>query len=79
MVVLKDLEDLQHQEIAEVLNLSMGTVMSRLFYAWKKLQSMLRHIYKQIYQTQAPVIVRENLAPEHSSNRFYKLDRHEIR
>jgi Sigma-70, region 4 len=40
--VLKGLEDLQYHEIAEVLNLSMGTVMSRLFYARKKLQSMLR-------------------------------------
>jgi RNA polymerase sigma-70 factor, ECF subfamily len=45
VVVLKDLEDLQYQEIAEVLNLSIGTVMSRLFYARKKLQFMLRHIY----------------------------------
>jgi DNA-directed RNA polymerase specialized sigma24 family protein len=45
VVVLKDLEDLQHQEIAEVLNLSRGTVMFRLFYAWKKLQSMLIKTY----------------------------------
>jgi len=51
VVVLKELEDLQYHEIAEVLNLSMGTVMSRLFYARKKLQSMLRPIYNQIYQT----------------------------
>jgi RNA polymerase sigma-70 factor (ECF subfamily) len=51
VVVLKELEDLQYQEIAEVLNLSVGTVMSRLFYGRKKLQSMLRPIYNQIYQT----------------------------
>ena len=51
VVVLKELEDLQYHEIAEVLNLSMGTVMSRLFYGRKKLQSMLRPIYNQIYQT----------------------------
>ena len=31
VVVLKDLEDLQYQKIAEVLNISIGTVMSRLF------------------------------------------------
>ena len=49
VVVLKELEDLQYHEIAEVLNLSMGTVMSRLFYGRKKLQSMLRPIYNQIY------------------------------
>ena len=54
VVVLKELEDLQYHEIAEVLNLSMGTVMSRLFYARKKLQSMLRPIYNQIYQTRSP-------------------------
>ena len=48
VVVLKELEDLQYHEIAEVLNLSMGTVMSRLFYGRKKLQSMLRPIYNQI-------------------------------
>jgi RNA polymerase sigma-70 factor (ECF subfamily) len=46
VVVLKELEDLQYREIAEILNLSMGTVMSRLFYARKRLQSMLRPIYE---------------------------------
>jgi RNA polymerase sigma-70 factor, ECF subfamily len=55
VVVLKELEDLQYHEIAEVLNLSMGTVMSRLFYGRKKLQSMLRPIYNQIYQTRPPL------------------------
>ncbi len=54
VVVLKELEDLQYHEIAEVLNLTMGTVMSRLFYGRKKLQSMLRPIYNQIYQTRPP-------------------------
>ena len=58
VVVLKELEGLQYHEIAEVLNLSMGTVMSRLFYARKKLQSMLRPIYDQLYQTRPPVSVR---------------------
>ena len=55
VVVLKEVEDLQYHEIAQVLNLSMGTVMSRLFYARKKLQSMLRPIYNQIYQTRPSV------------------------
>ena len=58
VVVLKELEGLQYHEIAEVLNLSMGTVMSRLFYARKKLQSMLRPIYNPIFQTRPPVSVR---------------------
>ena len=55
VIMLKELEDLQYHEIAEVLNLSKGTVMSRLFYARKKLRSMLRPIYKQIYQTRPSV------------------------
>ena len=48
VIVLKELEGLQYHEIAEVLNLSMGTVMSRLFYARKHLQSLLRPIYNHI-------------------------------
>ena len=36
VVVLKELEGLQYHEIAEVLNISIGTVMSRLFYARRK-------------------------------------------
>src|ERR1700726_5081931 len=31
VIVLKEIEDLQYQEIAKMLNLSIGTVMSRLF------------------------------------------------
>jgi RNA polymerase sigma-70 factor (ECF subfamily) len=48
VVVLKELEGVQYHEIAEILNLSMGTVMSRLFYARKHLQSLLRPIYNHI-------------------------------
>ena len=44
--MLKELEGLQYREIALVLNLSIGTVMSRLFYARRRrLQSLLRPIY----------------------------------
>jgi RNA polymerase sigma-70 factor (ECF subfamily) len=43
--VLKEIEDLQCQEIADILNLSNGTVMSRLFYGRKKLKSILRPIF----------------------------------
>ncbi len=57
VVVLKDLEGLQYHEIAEVLNLSMGTVMSRLFYARKKLQFMLKPIYDPLYRSRPPVSV----------------------
>jgi RNA polymerase sigma-70 factor, ECF subfamily len=48
VIVLKELDRLQYHEIAEVLSLSVGTVMSRLFYARKKLQSLLRCAYNEI-------------------------------
>jgi RNA polymerase sigma-70 factor (ECF subfamily) len=56
VVVLKDLEDLQYHEIAESLNLSIGTVMSRLFYARRKLQFLLRPVYMQICYTRRATI-----------------------
>src|ERR1700724_2242462 len=58
VIVLKEIEDLQYQEIAKILNLSIGTVMARLFYGRKKLQSILRPIYNQIYETQGPIPVQ---------------------
>ncbi len=45
-VVLKDVNGLAYKEIAEVMDCSIGTVMSRLFYARKKLQSMLQDEYE---------------------------------
>ena len=54
VIVLKEIEDLQYHEIAEILNISVGTVMSRLFYGRKKLQSILRPIYNKRYQAQLP-------------------------
>jgi RNA polymerase sigma-70 factor, ECF subfamily len=57
VVVLRELQDMQYHEIAEVLNLSLGTVMSRLFYARKKLQSLLKPLYCHTHQTGPPVSV----------------------
>jgi RNA polymerase sigma-70 factor (ECF subfamily) len=48
VIVLKELKGLQYHEIAEVLNLSIGTVMSRLFYSRKKLQSLLSTVYQKL-------------------------------
>jgi RNA polymerase sigma-70 factor (ECF subfamily) len=48
VIVLKDLEDFQYHEIAEILQCSIGTVMSRLFYARRKLQTQLRPLYESL-------------------------------
>jgi RNA polymerase sigma-70 factor, ECF subfamily len=58
VIILKEIEDLQYQEIAKILNLSIGTVMSRLFYGRKQLQSILRPIFNQRYESQRPPPVR---------------------
>lgn len=43
-IVLREVEGLSYQEIADTLGCSQGTVMSRLFYARKKLQSELEDL-----------------------------------
>ena len=45
-VVLKDVHGLAYKEIAEVMGCSLGTVMSRLFYARQKLQQLLKDEYE---------------------------------
>ena len=48
VILLKEIEGMQYHEIAEALECSIGTVMSRLFYARKKLQNLLRDVYENI-------------------------------
>jgi RNA polymerase sigma-70 factor (ECF subfamily) len=48
VIQLKEMQDLQYNEIAEVMDCSIGTVMSRLFYARKKLQTLLKDVYENI-------------------------------
>jgi RNA polymerase sigma-70 factor, ECF subfamily len=62
VIVLKEIEGLQYQQIAKTLNLSIGTVMSRLFNGRKKLQSLLRPIYNQNYGSQRTRVVRPYVA-----------------
>jgi RNA polymerase sigma-70 factor, ECF subfamily len=45
-VVLKDVQGLSYKEIADVMDCSLGTVMSRLFYARQKLQTLLKDEYE---------------------------------
>ena len=48
VILMKEMEDMQYHEIAESLGCSIGTVMSRLFYARKRLQNMLRDVYEHV-------------------------------
>lgn len=48
VIVMREIDGLDYAEIAEHVGCSMGTVMSRLFYARKKLQAMLRDVYETI-------------------------------
>ena len=41
VVMLREIQGLDYKEIADVMGISIGTVMSRLFYARKKLQGLL--------------------------------------
>jgi RNA polymerase sigma-70 factor (ECF subfamily) len=48
VILMKEIEGMQYHEIAEALGCSIGTVMSRLFYARKKLQTLLSDVYENI-------------------------------
>lgn len=45
---MKEFEYLQYHEIAEILNCSIGTVMSRLYYARRRLQTLLRDVHENL-------------------------------
>jgi RNA polymerase sigma-70 factor (ECF subfamily) len=46
VILLREVEGLAYEEIAEIIPCTLGTVMSRLFYARKKLQEMLKDTYE---------------------------------
>ena len=48
VILMKEIDGMQYHEIAEALGCSIGTVMSRLFYARKKLQNLLKDCYENI-------------------------------
>ena len=47
-IVMREIDGLEYSEIAEHMECSIGTVMSRLFYARKKLQALLKDVYETI-------------------------------
>lgn len=47
-IVMREIDGLEYSEIAEQMGCSIGTVMSRLFYARKKLQALLKDVYETI-------------------------------
>jgi len=47
VIVLRDIEDLDYEEIAQVTNLPLGTVKSRINRGRECLKEMLAHIYKE--------------------------------
>ena len=47
VIILREVEGMSYQEIAEVMGVSKGTVMSRLFHARQKLQRALKTCYEE--------------------------------
>lgn len=48
VIVMREIEGMEYQEIADAVGCSIGTVMSRLFYARRKLQTMLQDVHEQL-------------------------------
>ena len=48
VILMREIDGLEYQEIADTLDCSIGTVMSRLFYARKKMQGMLKDLYENL-------------------------------
>ena len=46
VILLREVEGHAYEEIASLLGCTLGTVMSRLFYARKKLQLLLADVYR---------------------------------
>jgi RNA polymerase sigma-70 factor, ECF subfamily len=47
MVILRDIQELSYEEIAEVTGITVGTVKSRINRGRNQLQKLLKHIYKE--------------------------------
>jgi len=47
VLVLHEFEEMEYKEIAKAMSCSLGTVMSRLFYARRKLAALLSDLRKE--------------------------------
>jgi RNA polymerase sigma-70 factor (ECF subfamily) len=47
VLILHEFEEMEYKQIAKVMNCSIGTVMSRLFYARRRLASLLQSLKKE--------------------------------
>jgi RNA polymerase sigma-70 factor (ECF subfamily) len=48
VILMREMDGMEYQEIADALGCSIGTVMSRLFYARKKMQGLLKDVYENL-------------------------------
>jgi RNA polymerase sigma-70 factor (ECF subfamily) len=64
VLVLREVDGLAYKEIAEVMNCSIGTVMSRLFHARKRMQQLLRALVEGDEGTDATHATDTIEAPE---------------
>lgn len=62
VILLREIEGLSYEEMAEAMGVSKGTIMSRLFHARQKLQRALADCYAEHVSTSGPVHADENLA-----------------
>ena len=48
VILMREMDGMEYQGIADALDCSIGTVMSRLFYARKKMQALLKDVYENL-------------------------------
>jgi RNA polymerase sigma-70 factor, ECF subfamily len=48
VITLREIDGMEYHEIAGVIGCELGTVMSRLFYARRKMQAMLKDVYENL-------------------------------
>lgn len=54
VIIMREVEGLSYQEMAEAMDVSKGTIMSRLFHARQKLQRALADCYREQVGTEPP-------------------------